>query len=60
MRENTGGKNSELSLHKKKSFPLWISSVTAETADLVTFPEEILNEKLVFGPVSVTFYAVHD
>ena len=37
-----------------------ISSVTAETADLVTFTEEILNEKLFFGSVSVTFYSVHD
>ena len=40
-----------LSLHKKLSFPLRIS---AENADLVTFTEEILDEKLHFlGSVSV-------
>ena len=47
--ENTGQENPELSLHKKRSFPLRISSETAETADLVTVTEEILNEKLFFG-----------
>ena len=35
----------QLSLHKKQSFPLRISSVK-ETADSVTFTEEILNGKL--------------
>ena len=39
-------------LQKKRSFPLRISSVnvikSAEPADLVTFTEEILNEKLHF------------
>ena len=37
-----------LPLHKKWSFPLRISSVNVETADLVTFTEEILNGKLYF------------
>ena len=51
MRENTGQKNSELSLHKKWSFPLRISSVAAETADLVTFTEEILCENFFWSSV---------
>ena len=47
-------------LHKKWSFPLWISSVhttkSAETADLVTFAEEILNGKLHFLCSAISFF----
>ena len=37
-----------MSLHRKWSSPLRISSVNVQTADLVTYTEEILNGKLLF------------
>ena len=50
-----------LSLHKKWSFPLRISSVNVNNsaADLVTFTEEILNVKLCFLAVfSIKYFVV--
>ena len=37
-----------VSLHKKLSFPLRISSLNVTKLDLVTFTEKILNDKLHF------------
>ena len=52
-----------ITLHKKWSFPLRISTVNvskfAETADLVTFTKEILNVKLRFL-CSITFAATFE
>ena len=37
-----------MTLHKKLSFPLRISSVNVTTADLVTSTEKILNGNFIF------------
>ena len=47
-----------LALHKKWSFPLRISSVNVEAADLATFAEEILTVKLHFLCSAVSWIAI--
>ena len=53
--------STKLTLHKKRSFPLRVSSenVTKSVADLVKFTEEILNGKLLFCAV-LNKQEIHD